>query len=229
MRQAKRTARSVERKAGPRGLLALRFSLFAIASFGFAHLAWDLATDGLAAEPVKDITHRTGWWALALLLATLAVTPLRRLTGWNPLIRVRRMLGLFAFAYATIHLLIYFGLDQAFSLAYIGEEIAERPYITVGFTAWLLLLPLAVTSTKGWIRRLGRRWQALHRLVYPAAALGVLHFYWLVKADTREPLLFAAILAILLGARVAYRVARASGRPGRDPRVRPVREAAAAD
>lgn len=228
MRQAKRTATSVERKAGPRGLLALRFSLFAIASFGFAHLAWDLATDGLAAEPVKDITHRTGWWALTLLLGTLAVTPLRWLTGWNALVKVRRMLGLFAFAYATVHLLIYFGLDQAFSLAYIGEEIAERPYITVGFTAWLLLLPLAITSTRGWIRRLGKRWQLLHRLVYPAAALGVLHFYWLVKADTREPLLFAGVLALLLAARVAHRRSLArSRRTGRAPE--PVREAAGAD
>ena len=216
-----RKVRGEKRKArpGPAGLIAFRFALFAIASYGFAHIAWDVANDQLAAEPVKDITHRTGWWALSLLLATLAVTPLRRLTGWNPLVKVRRMLGLFAFAYATVHLLIYFALDQALSLAYLGEDLAERPFITVGFAAWVILLPLALTSTKGWIRRLGKRWQTLHRLVYLAAALGVLHFYWFVKADTREPLLFAAILALLLGARVALRLR--SGRPKRAASPRP--------
>jgi methionine sulfoxide reductase heme-binding subunit len=167
-----------------------------------ANLIFDGFTGGLEAEPVKDITHRTGWWTLTLLMATLSITPLRRLTGWNQLVKVRRTLGLFAFFYATIHLLIYFGLDQAFSFAYIGEDIAKRPYITVGFTAWLLLVPLAVTSTKASIRRLGKRWQKLHRLIYVCAALGVLHFYWLVKADTREPLLFAAVLALLLASRL---------------------------
>ena len=158
---------------------------------------------------MKEITHRTGWWTLALLMLTLAVSPVRRLTGWNRVVAVRRMLGLFAFFYACLHFLTYFALDQGFALSYIGEDIAERPYITVGFTAWVLLIPLAITSTRGWIRRLGKRWQKLHRLVYLCAALGVLHFLWLVKADIREPLVFAVILTVLLAFRlpVARRVA----------------------
>ena len=164
-------------------------------------LAADLAS-GRIVEPVEAITLRTGWWALTLLLITLAVTPLRRLTGINAIAPLRRPLGLFAFFYATLHLLTYFGLDLFFDFGYIAEDILERPYITVGFTAWLLLLPLAITSTRGWIRRLGRRWATLHRLVYAAAGLGVLHFLWLVKADTREPLLFAGILLILLSLRL---------------------------
>lgn len=171
------------------------------ALFPFALLVYDALTGGLAAEPVKDMTHRTGYWALTLLVVTLMITPLRRLTGWNQVIRVRRTLGLCAFFYASVHVLIYFGLDQAFSLAYIGEDILERPYITVGFIAWILLIPLAVTSTRGWIRRLGKRWQTLHRLIYLSAILGVVHFYWQVKADTREPLMYAGALALLLGYR----------------------------
>jgi sulfoxide reductase heme-binding subunit YedZ len=164
---------------------------------------------GLGAEPVEEITHRTGWWALTLLLVTLAVTPLRRLTGWNRVIQLRRMLGLFAFLYATLHVLTYFGLDQLFDLRYIAEDIVERPYITAGFAAWLLLLPLAVTSTRGWIRRLGKRWQRLHRLVYPAAGLAVLHFLWLVKADTREPVVFGILLILLLLLRLPRRTGTA--------------------
>jgi methionine sulfoxide reductase heme-binding subunit len=178
----------------------------------------DALTGGLGAEPVERITHRTGWWALTLLLVTLALTPARRATGWNRLIQARRMLGLFAFFYATLHVLTYFGLDLFFDLAFLAEDVLQRPYITVGFTAWLLLLPLAVTSTKGWIRRLGgKRWQRLHRLAYPAAALAVLHFLWLVKADTREPLLFGAVLLALLALRlppVAGRLGRLRGAPG---------------
>ena len=181
---------------------ALRAGVFLAALAPFLLLCFDFFTDGFGAEPVEEITHRTGWWALTLLLATLAVTPLRKLSGWNRVIQLRRMLGLFAFFYACLHFLTYLGLDQLFAFDYIGEDIAERPYITVGFTAWLLLVPLAVTSTKGWIRRLGKRWTKLHRLVYVSAALGVLHFFWLVKADTREPLIYAAVLALLLAARV---------------------------
>lgn len=180
----------------------LRTAVQLLALLPLLALLWDGYADGLGAEPVEEITHRTGWWALTLLMASLAVTPIRRLTGWNRVIQVRRTLGLFAFFYATLHVLVYFGLDQGFTLAYIGEDILERPYITVGFSAWLLLVPLALTSTRGWIRRLGRRWQLLHRLVYPAAILAVLHFLWLVKADLREPLIFAAILTALLGLRL---------------------------
>lgn len=171
-------------------------------------LVADAMGGGLGAEPIEEITHRTGWWALTLLVVTLAVTPVRRLTGWNRLVQLRRMLGLFAFFYASLHVLTYFGLDQFFALDYILEDIAERPYITVGFIAWVLMIPLAVTSTRGWMRRLGKRWGKLHRLVYVSAALGVLHFLWLVKADVREPLVFAAILAVLLALRFVPRGGR---------------------
>ncbi|MGI9182259.1 MAG: sulfite oxidase heme-binding subunit YedZ [Longimicrobiaceae bacterium] len=164
-------------------------------------LVWDAFTDGLGAEPIEAITHRTGWWGLTLLLVTLAVTPVRRLTGWNRLIQLRRLLGLFAFFYVCLHFLTYL-FDQDFALGYIVEDVVERPYITVGFTAFLLLIPLAITSTKGMIRRLGKRWQRLHRLIYLIAGLGVLHFLWLVKADVREPLLFGAALAVLLAFRL---------------------------
>jgi sulfoxide reductase heme-binding subunit YedZ len=166
-----------------------------------ALLVWDAFTDGLGAEPIEAITHRTGWWGLTLLLVTLAVTPVRRFTGWNRLIRLRRLLGLFAFFYVCLHFLTYL-FDQDFALGYIVEDVVERPYITLGFTAFLLLIPLAITSTKGMIRRLGKRWQRLHRLIYLIAGLGVLHFLWLVKADVREPLLFGAALAVLLAFRL---------------------------
>jgi len=159
------------------------------------------ATGGLEADPVKDITHRTGKAVLVLLLCTLAVTPVRRLTGWNGIISARRPLGLFAYFYACLHFLIYLG-DQGFAPGYIVEDVAKHPYVTAGFTALVLLTPLAVTSTKGWIRRLGKRWTRLHRLVYAAAALGVIHFLWGVKKDVREPLVYAAVLALLLALRV---------------------------
>lgn len=173
-------------------------------------LLWRAATDRLGAEPVEEITHWTGFWALTLLMVSLAVTPLRRLSGWNRIIQVRRPLGLFAFFYAVLHLLTYLVLDQFFAWDLIVEDVLKRPYITVGTLALLLMVPLAVTSTKGWIRRLGKRWQRLHRLVYLSAALGVLHFVWLVKADLREPLIFAGVLAVLLLLRtpLAKRLAR---------------------
>jgi sulfoxide reductase heme-binding subunit YedZ len=135
-------------------------------------------------------------------MATLAVTPVRRLTGWNPLVKVRRMLGLFAFFYASLHLLTYVVLDLFFAFDILVEDVAKRPYITVGFSGFLMLLALAITSTTGWIRRLGKRWQQLHRLVYVAALAGVVHFYWQVKADTREPLIYAGVLLALLVARL---------------------------
>ncbi|MGH7554854.1 MAG: sulfite oxidase heme-binding subunit YedZ [Longimicrobiales bacterium] len=158
---------------------------------------WAL-TDGLGANPIEKITLWTGWWTLVLLMVTLSVTPIRRITGWNAIIQLRRPIGLFAFFYVCLHFVTYIVLDQFFAFGYIVEDIIERPYITVGFTAFLLLIPLAATSTKAMIRRLGRRWQRLHRLIYVSAALGTLHFFWKVKADTREPLLFVAILAVLL-------------------------------
>jgi methionine sulfoxide reductase heme-binding subunit len=186
-----------------------------------ARLAADAAGGRLGPNPVEEVLLRTGWWTLVLLLASLAVTPLRRLTGRVRLIRFRRLLGLFAFGYATMHFLGYVALDQWFAWEFIVEDIAKRPFILVGFTAWCLLLPLAVTSTRGWIRRLGRGWGLLHRLVYVAACLGALHFYWKVKADTREPLVFAAILGVLLLARLPVvrqslgRARRGGGTAGR--------------
>lgn len=159
-------------------------------------------SDGLGANPIEKVTHRTGWWALFLLTATLAITPVRRLTGRPSLIRYRRLIGLFAFFYATLHFLTYLVLDQFFAWRYILEDIVDRPFITVGFAAWVILLALAVTSTTGWIRRLGRRWQRLHRLVYVAAIAGAVHYLWKVKADTREPLWFLGAIAVLLLLRV---------------------------
>lgn len=161
-----------------------------------AFLGW------LGVNPIEKLTHVTGMTALVLLLVTLSVTPLRRLTGWNALIRLRRPLGLFAFLYAFAHFGIWMGLDLGFQLSWIAEDIAERPYITVGFTAFLLLVPLAATSTRGAIRRLRKRWTTLHALIYPATALGVIHFWWLVKADLRLPMLLAAVYLVLIGARV---------------------------
>jgi methionine sulfoxide reductase heme-binding subunit len=175
-----------------------------------ADLAWRAAGGRLTANPIEFITLRTGYWALVLLLATLAVTPLRRLTGFNRLARFRRLLGLFAFFYATLHFLTYISLDRFFDFRDIGDDILKRPYITVGFAAFLSLVPLAVTSTQGWIRRLGRNWARTHRLVYAAAALAVLHFYWKksAKADVSEPIIFALILAGLLLVRLLHRPSR---------------------
>lgn len=166
---------------------------------------WTVATtgsDALGADPVAEIEHRLGLWALRLLLLTLAITPLRQLTGWIVLVRFRRMLGLYTFAYASLHLAAYAVLDLRGDWPLLLEDIAKRPYITVGFLAWLLLVPLAITSTRGWMRRLGRRWAQLHRLVYAVAVLAVLHFWWLVKSDLREPALYAGIAVLLLGWRV---------------------------
>lgn len=168
-----------------------------------AWLAADAFGDRLGANPIEEITHRTGDWTIRFLLATLAVTPLRQLTGWNWLIKYRRTIGLIAFSYVCVHFLTYVGLDQGFALAYVGDDIAKRPYITVGFTAFLLLIPLAITSTQGWVRRLGgRRWNALHRLIYISAALGVLHYLWLVKGDQLTPVYYGGVLVLLLALRI---------------------------
>lgn len=164
--------------------------------------------DALGADPVAAIEHELGLWALRLLLVTLAVSPLRQWLGRPELLRFRRLLGLWAFAYASLHFSAWLVLDLRGWWSRVFVEIAERPYITVGFAAWLLLLPLAVTSTRGWMRRLGRNWGRLHRLVYAIAVLAVLHFWWVVKSDVREPLLYAAILAVLLGWRLLHRRGR---------------------
>lgn len=155
----------------------------------------------LGANPIETLTHTTGMTALVLLLVTLAVSPIRKLSGWNPVIRLRRPLGLFAFFYAVCHFSIWFVFDMVFNVGWMVQDIIERPYITVGMAALLLLIPLAVTSTRGWIRRLGKRWATLHKLVYVATGLGILHYFWLVKSDYRLPSLLAVCLLILLLAR----------------------------
>ncbi|HSJ10658.1 MAG TPA: protein-methionine-sulfoxide reductase heme-binding subunit MsrQ [Longimicrobiales bacterium] len=190
----------------PDRMVWLKLALWIAGLAPAAKLAWRAYNDDLTANPIELITLKTGFWALTFIMATLAITPLRRITGWNRIIQLRRPLGLFAFFYATLHFLTYVTLDQFFDFGAIIEDIAKRPYITVGFTAFVLMIPLAVTSTKGWIRRLGRRWLQVHRLIYVTAALGVLHFYWKKssKNDIFEPLVFAAILAVLLGARLAW-------------------------
>lgn len=159
----------------------------------------------LGVLPIDTIILVEGRWTLVFLLATLAVTPIRRLTGWNRVIQVRRLLGLFAFFHACVHFLAYAGIDQLFAIGYIIEDVLDRRYITAGFAALVLLIPLAVTSTRGWIRRLGKRWVKLHRLAYLSASLGVLHFYWKVRADTFWPLVAALTLAGLFAVRVLYR------------------------
>ena len=171
--------------------------------------------DNLGANPIEKITHWTGRSALVLLMVTLAVTPLRRFSRYNQLIQLRRPIGLFAFFYACLHFLTYVVLDLFFDFGLVAEDIIERPYITVGFTAFVLLIPLAITSTKGWIRRMGKKWTLLHRLVYVSAALGVLHYYWKVKADARTPAIFAGVLVLLMLARLRFsRGARAAAAPG---------------
>ncbi len=175
----------------------------ALAAIPLAKIFYDLFTGGLGVDPIEELIRRTGWWALTLLVATLAVTPVRRFTGWNRLIQVRKPLGLMAFLYACLHFLTYVGIDQFFALSYIIEDILERPYITAGFTALVMLSALAATSRRDSIRKLGgKKWRRIHSMIYPAALLGVLHYYWLVKADTRPPLVYAAVVVILLAARV---------------------------
>jgi len=199
-----------------------------LASLGpAAWLVWAALTGNLSANPLSDITNETGVWTLRFLCLTLAVTPLRRLTGWNALIRFRRMVGLFAFFYGTLHLLTYVVVDRFAALdfpdgivawatvknlaASVVEDIGKRPFITMGFAAWSTMVPLALTSTAGMIRRLGgKRWNRLHRLVYATGVLGVVHYWWLVKADVSRPLAYGVIVAILLATRIYRRPLRAS-------------------
>ena len=190
-------------------------------------LAWlvartfGVAGAGLGANPIDELTDRLGEWGLRLLLATLCVTPLAVLLRKPWLMGLRRMLGLFAFSYVALHLLVWLVLDHWLDLAAIGADIVKRPYITVGLTAFLMLLPLAVTSTQRWMRRLGARWHRLHKLIYPAAILGCTHFWWQVKADWREPAVYAALLLLLLGWRV--RRAQQRRRPAAAATRQPVR------
>jgi len=166
---------------------------------------------GLGANPIEFITRSTGTWTLVGLLATLSVTPLRQLSGRAGLMRYRRMLGLFTFFYACLHFVTYIWLDQFFDPAAIARDIVKRPFITVGFTALVLLIPLALTSTQAMMRRLGRRWQLLHRLIYPIAVLGIIHYLWLVKKDLTDPLIYGGILVLLLALRLSWGVALLKG------------------
>ena len=180
-------------------------TLFILALVPAALLVSDTLTDHLGANPIEAITHRTGDWTLRFLLLTLAITPLRRLTRWHALIRLRRMLGLYAFFYALLHFLTYVVLGQELDPTAMVDDVMKHPYVMVGFAAFVGLIPLAATSTNGMVRRLGgRRWQRLHRLVYLIAVSGVLHYAWLVKADLRDPLFYGALLAMLLGYRLWY-------------------------
>ena len=202
----------------PRHLKPLVFLLCALPLAWLVLRAFGVAGAGLGANPVDELQDELGEWALRFLLLTLCVTPLAVTLRKPWLAGIRRMLGLFAFTYVSLHLLNWLVLDQWFDLRAIAADIAKRPYITVGMAAFLLLVPLAVTSTAGWMRRLGRRWHRLHRLVYPAAILGCVHFWWQVKADWREPLVYATVLALLLGwrfrrARMRRSSAAATARP----------------
>jgi sulfoxide reductase heme-binding subunit YedZ len=183
--------------------------VFALALIPFGSLAWRLYRADLGVNPAETLQLETGIWTLRFLILTLAVTPMRRVTGWNRIIQYRRMLGLFAFFYGTLHFFSYLALDQYFSLEGMLADVRKRPFITAGFVSFILMVPLAVTSTKGWIRRLGRRWQVVHRLVYLAAAAGAVHYLWKVKVATGPPVYYAVIVGALLAFRVAWSVRKA--------------------
>ena len=183
----------------------IKAAVFAACLVPLARLAWLGLHNRLGANPIEYITHSTGWWTLTFLLITLSVTPMRRLLRLPWLSRLRRMLGLFAFFYVSLHFTTYIWLDQFFEWMEIVKDVGKRPFITVGFSAFVLLIPLAVTSTNAMVRRLGARpWQFLHRLVYAIAILGVLHYWWLVKKDITEPFIFASLLCLLLIIRLLY-------------------------
>jgi len=188
-------------------------ALYFAALLPLAWLLYALLSGIVMGDQVKFMQHVTGDTVLTCLMLTLAITPLRRLTGWNEIIRVRRLIGLTAFWYACLHLTTYVVFDQDFSLMEISRDIAKHPWVLVGFTGFLSLVPLAITSTNGWIRRLGgKRWNRLHRLVYVAAVAGVLHYLWLVKKDIHYPLLYGTVLALLLGIRVWWAAAKSRSR-----------------
>lgn len=198
------TLNAAPRRLSAAGLSRLKAVLFVACLLPLVRTL-AVVSAGLEVNPIEFITRSTGTWTLVALLATLALTPLRRLSGWAWPLRVRRMLGLYAFFYGCLHLSTYLWLDQFFDWGAIIHDIMKRPFVTVGMVAFLLMTPLALTSTDGWMRRLGRRWGRLHRLVYPLALLAVVHYWWLVKADVSQPLYYAAVLAALLGWRVWWR------------------------
>jgi methionine sulfoxide reductase heme-binding subunit len=176
-----------------------KVAVFLICLIPFDDLLWRSVRNDLGINPVETLQHGTGDWTIRFIVFTLCITPFRKLFKLPDLIRFRRMLGLFAFFYVSLHFLTYLGPDQSFDLSGMWKDVAKRPFITVGFAAFVSLIPLAITSTAGWIRRIGgKRWQMLHRLVYFAAVCGVLHYYWLVKSDVRKPLFYGALVGILL-------------------------------
>lgn len=185
-----------------RKLLASKWTkvvVFLVSSIPFVQLSWGLLRNNLGINPVETLQHTTGDWTLRFLIFTLAITPLRKTFKLPELIRFRRMLGLFAFFYVILHFVTYLGPDQSFNFSGMWDDVAKRKFVTVGFAAFLLLIPLAITSTTGWIRRLGgKRWQALHRSIYVCAILGVIHYYWLVKSDVRKPVFYGVLVGILL-------------------------------
>jgi len=196
----------------------LKIPVFLLCLAPLLLLAWKALHQDLGANPVEFITHATGDWTLRFLAITLAVSPLRRLLGLPELIRFRRMLGLFAFFYGCLHFTTYLWLDKFFNFDEIAKDVWKRPFITAGFLGFISMAPLALTSTAGWIRRLGgRRWQMLHRLIYISAIAGVVHYYWLVKSDVRKPLLYGAIVFVLLAERaVRWGVGQRRARPSRE-------------
>lgn len=191
--------------APSRALVALRIAAWSLALWPAAELAWRLTHAGLGANPVEFLERYTGLWSLRLLLLTLAMTPLREFSGRAEFVQVRRLVGLWCYAWVCVHFAIYLTFDLEWSPGKLIEEVVERTYITIGFSAWLLLLPLAFTSTLAWQRRLKRRWKQMHRLIYPAVLLGCIHFLWLVKSDHREPLIYLAIAALLLSLRLPWK------------------------
>lgn len=186
----------------PKQLSAVKGVVFVLALLPFLRMAW-LVANGVPVDPVAFLTFGTGDWALYLLCATLAVTPLRRLTGWNWLVRLRRMLGLYVFFYASVHFLTFLWFDHGFDVAAMWKDVLKRPFITVGFIAFVLLVPLAATSTQAMIRKLGRRWTQLHRLIYLIAPLAILHYWWIKagKHNFEQPIVWGAVVALLLGLR----------------------------
>lgn len=180
-----------------------KVAVFVLSGWPLLFIVWRTVRGDLTANPVEFYQHQTGDWTLRFLVFTLCITPFRKILNLPELVRFRRMLGLFAFFYVCLHFLTYLGPDQSFSLSGMLKDVAKRPFITVGFAAFVLLIPLALTSTAGWIRRLGgKRWQMLHRAIYFAAALGVVHYYWLVKSDIRKPVFYGALVGILLAWRI---------------------------
>ena len=184
----------------------LKITVFALCLVPLALLGWKAYQQDLSANPIEYITHWTGDWTLRFIVITLAITPLRKLLRWPNLVKFRRMIGLFAFFYGCLHLTTYLWLDKFFAWGEIVKDIAKRPFITAGFAAFIVLAPLAITSTAGWIRRLGgKRWQMLHRLVYVSAIAGVVHYLWQGKTATLDPIFYACLLAVLLAVRVVFR------------------------